>query len=51
MVLRMSSLPDNILDKIVEQKQREVAQMPARLIAAGDLPRRKWLFLWDSLFA
>ena len=27
----------NILDTIVEQKQREVAQMPARLIAAGDL--------------
>ncbi len=27
----------NILDTIVEQKQREVAQLPARLIAAGDL--------------
>ncbi|HSY19761.1 MAG TPA: indole-3-glycerol phosphate synthase TrpC [Candidatus Acidoferrales bacterium] len=27
----------NILDKIVEQKKREVAQFPARLIAAGDL--------------
>jgi len=27
----------NILDKIVEQKKREVAQLPARLIAAGDL--------------
>ena len=27
----------NILDEIVEQKQREVAQLPARLIAAGDL--------------
>ena len=27
----------NILDKIVEQKQREVAKLPARLIAAGDL--------------
>jgi indole-3-glycerol phosphate synthase len=27
----------NILDAIVEQKQREVAQLPARLIAAGDL--------------
>ncbi len=27
----------NILDKIVEQKQREVALLPARLIAAGDL--------------
>ncbi len=27
----------NILDKIVEQKKREVAQQPARLIAAGDL--------------
>jgi indole-3-glycerol phosphate synthase len=26
-----------ILDKIVEQKKREVAQLPARLIAAGDL--------------
>jgi indole-3-glycerol phosphate synthase len=27
----------NILDKIVEQKKHEVAQLPARLIAAGDL--------------
>jgi indole-3-glycerol phosphate synthase len=27
----------NILEKIVEQKKREVAQLPARLIAAGDL--------------
>src|ERR1039458_6763697 len=27
----------NILDKIIEQKKREVAQLPARLIAAGDL--------------
>ena len=27
----------NILDDIVEQKKREVAQLPARLIAAGDL--------------
>src|SRR6185312_17019813 len=27
----------NILGKIVEQKKREVAQLPARLIAAGDL--------------
>ena len=27
----------NILDKIVEQKKREVAQLPARLIAVGDL--------------
>jgi len=27
----------NILDTIVEQKEREVAQLPARLIAAGDL--------------
>jgi indole-3-glycerol phosphate synthase len=27
----------NILDTIVEQKQREVALLPARLIAAGDL--------------
>ena len=29
--------PVNILDKIVEQKKREVAQLPVRLIAAGDL--------------
>jgi len=29
--------PMNILDTIVEQKQREVALLPARLIAAGDL--------------
>jgi indole-3-glycerol phosphate synthase len=27
----------NILDKIVEQKKREVAKLPARIIAAGDL--------------
>lgn len=27
----------NILENIVEQKKREVAQLPARLIAAGDL--------------
>ncbi len=27
----------NVLDTIVEQKKREVAQLPARLIAAGDL--------------
>jgi indole-3-glycerol phosphate synthase len=27
----------NILDKIVEEKQREVAKLPARRIAAGDL--------------
>ena len=27
----------NILDKIVEQKRREVAKLPARLIAVGDL--------------
>jgi indole-3-glycerol phosphate synthase len=27
----------NILDKIVEQKKQEVAQLPARIIAAGDL--------------
>ena len=27
----------NILDKIVEEKKHEVAQLPARLIAAGDL--------------
>jgi len=27
----------NILDKIVEQKKREIVQLPARLIAAGDL--------------
>jgi indole-3-glycerol phosphate synthase len=27
----------NILDKIVEQKKREIAMLPSRLIAAGDL--------------
>ena len=27
----------NILDKIVEQKQREVARLPERRLAAGDL--------------
>ena len=27
----------NILDKIVEEKKGEVAKLPARLIAAGDL--------------
>jgi len=27
----------NILDTIVEQKRREIAQLPARLLAAGDL--------------
>lgn len=27
----------NILDKIVEEKKREVAQLPARIIATGDL--------------
>src|SRR5271170_4340406 len=27
----------NILDKIVEQKKREIAKLPARIIAAGDL--------------
>jgi indole-3-glycerol phosphate synthase len=27
----------NILDKIVEEKKREVAKLPARLVAAGDL--------------
>lgn len=27
----------NVLDKIVEEKKREVAKLPARLIAAGDL--------------
>lgn len=27
----------NILDKIVEEKKREIARLPARLIAAGDL--------------
>ena len=27
----------NILDKIVEEKEREVAKLPARLVAAGDL--------------
>jgi indole-3-glycerol phosphate synthase len=32
-----STLTMNILDKIVEQKKREVARLPARLIAAGDL--------------
>jgi indole-3-glycerol phosphate synthase len=32
----------NVLDKIVEQKKREVAQLPARLLAAGDL-RDAWL--------
>src|SRR5206468_1789959 len=29
--------PVNILDTIVEEKRRKVAQLPARLIAAGDL--------------
>ena len=33
----MASPTPNILDTIVEQKKREVAQLPARLIAAGDL--------------
>jgi indole-3-glycerol phosphate synthase len=28
---------ENILDKIVEEKKREIAKLPARLIAAGDL--------------
>ena len=32
-----SKLKCNILDEIVEQKKREVAKLPARLIAAGDL--------------
>ena len=27
----------NILDKIVEEKKREVAKLPSRVIAAGDL--------------
>ncbi len=27
----------NILDKIVEQKKREVAQLPERVLASGDL--------------
>ena len=27
----------NILDTIVEQKRREIAKLPARIIAAGDL--------------
>ena len=27
----------NILDKIVEEKKREIAKLPTRLIAAGDL--------------
>jgi indole-3-glycerol phosphate synthase len=29
--------PMNILDKIVEEKKREIAKLPARIIAAGDL--------------
>ncbi len=33
----MASPTPNILDTIVEQKRRELAQLPARLIAAGDL--------------
>lgn len=32
-----SLLAVNILDKIVEEKKREVARLPARIIAAGDL--------------
>jgi indole-3-glycerol phosphate synthase len=28
---------ENVLDKIVEEKKREVAKLPARIIAAGDL--------------
>src|SRR5579864_1721580 len=32
-----ANLSMNILDEIVEQKKREVVQLPARLIAAGDL--------------
>ncbi len=27
----------NILDKIVEEKKREIAKLPTRIIAAGDL--------------
>ena len=27
----------NILDEIVEQKKREIAKLPTRIIAAGDL--------------
>ena len=27
----------NILDKIVEEKQREIAKLPTRVLAAGDL--------------
>jgi len=36
---RCEAMPSepNILDKIVEEKKREVAKLPARLIAAGDL--------------
>jgi hypothetical protein len=30
----------NILDKIVEEKKREVAKLPARIIAAGDLRKK-----------
>src|SRR3984957_2499584 len=33
----MSDSTKNILDKIVEQKKLEVAKLPARIIAAGDL--------------
>jgi indole-3-glycerol phosphate synthase len=33
----VSNFNMNILDTIVEQKKREVAQLPARIIAAGDL--------------
>jgi hypothetical protein len=37
----------NILDKIVEEKKREVAKLPARIIAAGDLRVK----IIDSLLA
>ncbi len=37
MMKQISHSPMTILDQIVEQKKREVAKLPARLIAAGDL--------------
>jgi hypothetical protein len=37
----------NILDKIVEEKKREIAKLPARIIAAGDLREE----IIDSLLA
>lgn len=36
-MLNVTNPSMNILDKIVEQKKMEVAKLPARLIAAGDL--------------